>query len=49
MLYEVITNVYTNDTIGADGAPVGGAVTPATVALGHGTLVLGADGSYNFV
>ncbi|QID17096.1 retention module-containing protein [Nitrogeniibacter mangrovi] len=41
-------NVYTNDTIGADGAPVGGAVTAATVSLGHGTLVLNADGSYTY-
>ena len=31
-----------------DGAPAGGAVTPATVNLGHGTLVLGADGAYTY-
>ena len=39
-------NVFSNDTIGADVWP--NPVTPATVTLDYGKLVLNADGSYTY-
>ena len=46
----VTGNVYTNDTIGADGAAIGGAVTAGTFASanGYGSLLLHSDGSYTY-
>ena len=39
-------NVLANDTLGADLNP--NPVTPTTVALAHGSLVLNSDGSYTY-
>ncbi|MCB6185431.1 VCBS domain-containing protein, partial [Leeia sp. TBRC 13508] len=42
-------NVYTsNDVIGGDGAPTAGAVSPVTINLTYGSLVLTADGNYTY-